>query len=844
MRDLGSVCLRCQLRLLVAPAARPRTAPPRQTLRYNSTKTAPDDIRPRHNHAAPSPHPGNPRPRPSPNLAATAAERRANAVAMFKSIVGAPAMERPKRNIEDTSDGIELVRDVSKMQAMLGREDMQTIDAYNFFKETIYPKIQKLGADVSETITEEIGTILLHKLAKDKVEDFDVGNLPTVTHLTNIMIELNVLSPAKWGRLMLSLAEHICRHDVSYECYDSIKSFENAMAHREDLIRDLLGAWCSFTAHRPVEGPDDGEYGGLEARSYRKPDLIKAFHKIFRQYDQGKLPRVAWAAYATFRMMQDPINLNRSTEIAAAPFMKLMKRILYLTVPPLPKHYQEEISPYPELFHYLLRRSGIEDSGSRPARPLGQLRHDRLHEQLAQALKIRNVTAARKVWGEFWGRNEVPNPVQVKELTEHRALFDFFILAYMTMRRPSLAIEVWDKMDSIGIKPTIETWNSMMHGCAVTKNPDGIKAVWQKLITSDVKLDTAIWTARISGLFKSGDPDGALRALNEMAIVWNQRGKPEMANIAVKPSIEPVNAALAGLFRLQRDEDARRVLTWAASHNIKPDIFTFNTLLGPLLRRGDHAGVDGILSTMRSLKIDPDVTTFTVMLEGTLARVGSRDPAEQVAIVQRIMNEMKAAGIEANMITYAKMIYILLNEGDASDRAVQAVLAHIWSTGQELTSHIYTILVDHYFTHDPPDIGAVTSLIEKRQMKTNRIIDRIFWERVIRGYSSNGEVHRALDIFQNVVLPRGITRITFDTLHEFLSGLRDIQAWDAAEELVDYASAIPADDLDEKARGGQFPVRDEWLRSYRHRFWHLAYHMGLLKGEVAVRFRTAQSRVN
>ncbi|KAK3997366.1 glutathione S-transferase [Cladorrhinum sp. PSN332] len=949
MRDLGSVCLRCQLRLLIAPGARPRAARPRQQqLRYNSTRTAPDDIRPRHNHASPSsPHrTGDPRLAPGLGLssaaAAAAAERRANAVAMFKSIVGAPAMERPKRNIEDTSDGIELVKLVSKMQSILGRENPQTIDAYNFFDENIYPMIQKLGADVSKHITESIGTVLLSKLAKEKVGDFDIGNLPTVTRLTDIMIDLNVLRPAIWGKLILELAQHICRQEVSPDHFDSIKSYENAMAHRNHLLRDLLGAWRSFAAHRPAErkpAETDGE--ATQATPLRKQNLVEAFSEAFHQYTLGTLPRPTWAAYATFRMMQDPINVNRSTEKAAAPFLHMMKQMVHRTVAPTHSKYEKELSSYPDLLCYLHKRSGISRTGesnpnyTNPTKPMsadhtdtirstdsikpadnikttvesiapvdninpaptikstasttatdstkpadstaqpirvlstdhtdnsrkkntrihnnsgiksgrlsGQSTRDKLQQQLSQALKHRSVTGARKVWAEFWGPDAVPDPARIEKLAKHVPMFDYFILAYMTMKQPHLAIEVWDKMGSIGVKPTIKTWNSMMQGCAVTKNPDGIRVVWEKLITSGMKLDTAIWTARVSGLINSGDPDAALRALNEMAIVWNQRGKPEMANIAVQPSIEPVNAALAGLFRLNRDDSARRVLSWAASHNIKPDIVTFNTLLRPLLRRGDHQGVDGILATMRGLKMDPDIATFTVMIEGTLAHDGTRDPAEQVKIVNRIITEMNAAGIDANMITYATMIQTLLQGSDGGEKAVLAVLAHIWNSGQELSSHIYTMLAEYYLTRDPPDIEAVTRLIEKRNLKVNRNIDRVFWERVIKGYCVNGEIHRALDIFQNVVVPTGITRMTHDTLYEFLWGLQEIQAWDAAQDLVNYVSFLPEDGFTEVTGGGHFPVRDDPLRAYRHRFWHLANRMGLVRGQAAVKYRTAMSRMD
>ncbi|KAK4230794.1 hypothetical protein QBC38DRAFT_467881 [Podospora fimiseda] len=946
MRDLGSVCLRCQLKLLVAPGARRRAARPRQQpLRYNSTRTVADDIRPRHNHVYPSSRSTNPRPAPgsgpSPPPTApptvSAAERRHKAVEMFKSIVG-PAAEPPKRPVEATVDHIELVGRVSQLQSMIGRKDVTNMEAFNFFNEMIYPKIQKLGAETSQTIVGGIGVILLTKLCKEKKQDFDKGELPSLTRLTEIMIELNVLnvtSLPKWGMLIFELAQHICRLDVYPDRYDSIKSYDNAMAHRQNLLQDLLGAWALFAAQKPPEvvpepvgdgdvnetmqqrprhfrnfiDADDG--GEIMRDPNRRGTLVDVFTETFHQYSPGTMTRISCAAYVTYRMMQDPVNLNPSTEQSAAPFLKVMKEIIPRALPPLPKWYEAELSEYPDLLRYLHRRSGIgspskvdgrqtsrpdrtntfqpgksikfensinrakgfapkpvdsnQDADARPqqraannlqdnntriqnhsgikaAHPLSQSESNRLHKQLGQAIKQRNISGASKLWAEFWGPKAVPDSPKIKQLQRHAEMFDYFILAFLTMKQPRLAIEVWDKMETIGLKPTIKTWNSMMQGCVVTKSPDGIRTVWDKLTKSGIKLDTPIWTARISGLVNSGDPDGALRALNEMALMWNQRSKPEMVQIAVQPSIEPVNAALSGLFRLGRDEEARRVLNWAGSYHIKPDIVTFNVLLRPLIRRGDHQGVESVLETMRASKINPDVTTFTVMMEGTLANDGTREPAEQVQIVNRIISEMNAAGIDANMMTYASMVQILLNEGN--EKAVQAVLAHIWHNGMELSSHIYTMLVNYYFSRDPPDVEAVNNLIERRNLKQNRKIDRVFWERVIKGYSIHGEIHRAMDIYQNVVIPMGVTRITFDTLHEFLWGLQDIEAWDVAQEVVDHVSALPEDEFHEMMESRKhFPLtlREEALRAYRHRFWHLANRLGMLKGKAAEKFREAIS---
>ncbi|KAK3942443.1 hypothetical protein QBC46DRAFT_380256 [Diplogelasinospora grovesii] len=902
MSELSKVCLRCRARILAASRVQQTSW---QQPRNSSYSTAAGDVGPQHDDQQ-SIRAATPAPtadagwklRKIKTNNATRPRRAAfadssSSLAIFKNIVGeqqsrdVAASESTAATSPSTGQmaNLGLMKDVAKMQEILGRDgDAGVTAAYGFFETNIYPQISQAGSEVPQILIDQLSAVLFRRLLIKKAESFDSPELPTVTRISEIMLELGLLKPPNWAILMIQLLQHICRVSTFPTDYTSIESYENAMGRRDALLHDLLGAWKVFTVPRftalrvgdaakaAKQGLYPSGYPRAHSSSDRWPGPQRAFAALFPQYTHLVLHRPTWAAIATYALLTDPVNRNQSVLEKATPFLRMMGQVLFASPRPKRNELKTVFGPYPDLHDYCLSRwpaviavlsnrmAALDPrSFTRPPRSV-----DNIYRQFDQALKRGNLEAMKKAWQEFWGMDDVPDEARVKELlAENVELFDQFIMAYMGLKQPELAIDVWNRMQRIGVKPTIKTWNSMIDGCTRAKNPHGIKTVWQRLVASGIELDTTVWTARISGLIRAGDPEAGLAALNEMAKIWedSRKGQGNSFVIAVKPTIEPVNAALSGLLRLNRMSTAKTVLGWAARQGIAPDIYTFNTLLRPMVRKGQHDEVDKIFQMMRDMGIEADAATFTILLEGALADVGAESPERQVQIVTKFIRDMEAAGVKANMQTYAKMIYVLLQEGgDNAEAAVKAVLAHIWSNaGLELTSHIYTMLAEHYFSRDPPDTVAVTSLIESRNLHDNRDIDRIFWERVIKGYSQAGETDRALHIYNRIFAPSnagaGGTIITFSTLYELLFALVRADKMEEAAKLVKSARNI----MDATAGGGgggggppeQIPegaaargVIDADIKTgrfWKHRFWHLADRYGLLQEDLVAPFHAANT---
>jgi len=769
-----------------------------------------------------------------------------------------------------------LTKDAGRVKTSLEHHSPEA--AYAIFEEIITPKV--IGKKPDEAV-KHICQDLLSRMAIKKASFPESTGSLTLTRITQAMMDIRGFDPSGWARATMLLLQHICQTSTAPGDYGSIESYDYAMAQRDSTLRDILGAWALVSKQAIFrntdtkannDGSDAVAQSSAQSPSPANPrppkrqqfkvqsGLRGAIGDMFPQYAEASVV-LSWVLFATHTLVTDPTNYNRTTKEEAAPFLKIANHLLSTGGRPGLNSYEFALRQYPDLRNYLQQRRESEGGAMGNISRKGHAIHntnkkvkaDVVHRKIGQAYKTRNLKLLKEVWADYWGDSPAPPSAEVQEeLRKSPELFDYFVLAFMALRQPNIAITVWDSMTQIGVQPTIKTWTSMMLGCTKANNPAGIKLVWERLIASGTKLDTAVWTARISGLVSSGDPDAGIQALNEMASIWRERGQPENALIAVKPTVEPVNAIVAGLIRLNRQPDVYSVLAWASRQGIDPDVYTFNTLLRPLVREGQTEEVNKIFKMMEELKIEPDSATFTILMDGALSDVGTLSPEEQTAAVNRIIAKMQATGVRINMQMYAKIIYILLQEGNNAAEPVKAVLAHIWGNGQELSSSIYTMLAEHYFSQDPPNPDAVTALIESRRLHSQPSIDRVFWERVIKGYCQVGDVDRALGHFERVSNSGGI--IIFSTLHVLLETLLQMGRVEEARSVVDKALRIReamADGQTEEEEQQQQLLRyanrrearaDEARRPnrfWKHRFWHLAYRNGLIDDDAMAKMEAA-----
>ncbi|KAI1761711.1 hypothetical protein GGR53DRAFT_522149 [Hypoxylon sp. FL1150] len=675
--------------------------------------------------------------------------------ALFQQIVreqtaakDAPPNTAPINPILDLA----LVHAIGKLERMVEKGDSM-VDAYAYLKSDIYPMLREPDVTIPRVFYRTFSR-LMEAIVTAKKGAIRSPTLPTVAEIFRDYDHIGEMKPQRWAMLVGELVKSIVEMEPPTAEQESVTA-EEALTSRDTMLLDLVESWKILSLPRVVPATPDNEvtdgfwFPLVDKASLKKfsdkGNFPAALSSLFPQYQPNQLSApVAVLAIATYALLLDPKRSNPAARQAATRFIAKIADLI-----------MEVINTFPALETYLRHKlesmaeqnahTQTGESLSLPNSPT--INAISIGGRLRQAFTLtRNIGEVDILWQKFIGSTKNIPPERVAELQKHAGLFDSFIQARMALNQPGKAIEALDTLRRVGLRPTLRTWNVMLDGCKKASNVNGIKNVWAKVAGSGMKLDVKIWTTRVSGLIESGDIQGGIQALQEMARLWKQSSKDEKTT-AVKPTVEPVNAALGGLIRQNQVSVAESLLVWAGQQGIEPDVFTYNTLLRRFIRDGREKDVRRVFDVMAQKGVRANEATFTVVLDEAFSKIAPEDIEEQALTVTRVIGDMQAAGLEVNLQTYGKMIYNLLRLGDSARAAVKAVLAHLWAQGLELSPHIYTMIVEHYFARDTPDLDAVESLLQRRRLLDYDDMDATFYDRVIKGYALAGQPTRALEIY-------------------------------------------------------------------------------------------------
>ncbi|KAK7952534.1 uncharacterized protein PG986_008262 [Apiospora aurea] len=727
-----------------------------------------------------------------------------------------------------------LVSDIARLESMVD-SDLSVSRAYSVLKTKLYPAIRQEGVTIPQIFFPVVSKLML-KMINVKNKNMSATDLPPVAEIFRVCLDVGEIDPRLWSKLVEKLVEGLCEMSVSPADYPSIEAFEKHLATRDEMLTDLVESWkvLSLPKHAMVNPMDkendiiDGFwFPRLEKSSaYRLPgsgNFVSAFSSLFSQYDQTKLgPRVSTLAIATYALLLDRQRSNANVRQGAARFMAkiaYMISTVRLRSEKLGEYLSQSSAASPATARYIMEQwpniSESLDGGKEHTHPRGPASRNAaaghakpysphrvsIEKRLSRAYGTRHLAEVDRIWHDFIGKPADFTPERAAALREEQDIFNSFINTYMALNDPDKAIVVWNTLPRLGMKPTLKTWNVMLDGCRKARNLNGLKTVWSRLQASGLALDIPIWTTRVAGLIDCGDPKGAIEALEELVKRWHLGQKGQQGD-ALKLAIEPVNAAMAGLVRLDKLKAAQSLLSWSSRQGI----------------------LKGLLETMKTLGINADAATFTVVLDGTLANVPLNDYQSQAEVVRSVFETMEGAGLRSNLHTYGKMIYLLLRSGDRAQESVKIVLSHLWSQGYELSPHIYTMLVEHYFARQPPDLDAVNGLLLRRRLLDYDDMDRVFYDRVIKGYAHVGELGTALDIYRK--LHAAGFMVELETQFDLLRALLRTGTAQGEHEARQLVEGTMARFKELHAEDWQSP---QHARFWGHAFWHLAVRSGVLQ---------------
>lgn len=708
------------------------------------------------------------------------------------------------------------------------------------------------------------GTFLMSRVVEAKLKDLDNERLPSISRCMQVFHELDNLSLTKCADAIMSLILAVDAIGKVEKNNTGAEARKKALEKKQVLLHDIVDSWIVYHRHCLAPNKTAFRFPNINKQllnTYGESnDLLRALGLMFpRRYlvNSKVLPAVA---IASFVILTDPHHTSLDIQQKAKPLLQPLGQIL-ATVFVRQETLRYLINSYPDVLKYVLRRwksvvtqlrqtndpyvvEGTETIAKNPSSSTV------IQNQVTAALKMGDVEAIESAWRQLWGTEVRPDGDRTRELKGNQELFHYFITAFTAFHRPQRSVDVWDSMVSIGIKPTLKTWTALIEGCRRSKNAIGLENVWKKLIATGAELDDAVWSARIVGLVDCRQPEAGLRALDEMLRLSKLKpDDPAVAKLTRK--IVSVNAAVAALIRINAMSAATKVLAWASENGIEPDLTTYNTLLRPMVQQGNAEQVDCLLKMMKEQDVQPDAATFTVLLDGLIGSTKDDSPDEQVQMVTRLFSDMEAAGVQANMETFARMMHLLLcaPEGDSS-AAVDAIRGFIRKKGLKASPYIYTILTEHYFSQTPPNLKAIDDLMKEGGYMLEdgslqlvvlehgrRGLDRVFWERMIKGYATVGEVDQAYRLFGQI--SNLGSALTMDTLEILLRALVGARRFDEARRTVEIVVLHrQRSDVYGTANTGAFAEADGGEgarirgRHWRHGFWAFAMECGFVSMEA------------
>lgn len=763
----------------------------------------------------------------------------ARSIDVFQKAVNRYAHQNsPAVKDQNRSPGqIDFFNNLERFTSMMKNESLER--CFEFFLDRLWRKTDYRRI----TALKNHGTELLRKVAEEKAKDIYNAKWPSFAQIVRMQQDMGALNVTKMADMVLGFIENIIASS-SPQREDSAndEAYQKYLARKDELLEDLVDTWIVFSLNGL--NSDSSYFSTPQEAQFRLPpinetqlqgfaendDVWSAMGLIFAQPIQPTEKNLYAAALASFVLLVDPAHSSPSIRHKAQPFLVSVGRVLSAVKI---KHaaLTELFKLHPTVFWFVMESwTSLISQLYRPfstPRPVastlatrissgqvGTAIADRsLQQGISNALLMGNANSLERIWLQFWGEGDMPDEERINQMLRQPALFNSFIAAFTALHRPQRALDVWSAMTRIGIKATLKTWTSMIQGFRKARNPVALEGVWKKLIASGAQLDEKIWRARISGLMECREPEAGLQALKELA---NQSKRPG----GVPLTIGAVNAVITGLLRLSNLSAAKDVLQWASRYGLSPDIVTYNLFLRPLLRDGQTAQAQDLLQLMRHQGIHPDAATFSTLLDGVIVAIRDQTPEQKMSTIMSLLDSMTNADVKVTVDILGRLIHLLLSEGQHTQHHTQgivgAVLKYAELKGLRLSRHIYTMLVNYYFLQDPPAIEEVNNLLMDPNgllLAATGDLDRVFWERVIRGFASSGKADLAWGLFQQV--HNLGTALTLDCLEEVL---RCIVGHGMMAEAGKLVATVANDRRTMQLQRGD----DAHARFWRHGFWGFA----------------------
>ncbi|KAM3529100.1 hypothetical protein MY4038_005566 [Beauveria bassiana] len=730
------------------------------------------------------------------------------------------------------------------LSTLVARRTEPVMTRLKTFEESIWPLLRPYGTDLPAPISH-----LLHEFIKDAcVDSIQNSRATACREIAQVADRVGMKQPHIPNVMALKL------------CHACVTS-KNTTAQRKFLAQSLLDLWMHVSQMQRLPEKDrplrlalpdkvdfkvalrasPGSRDGVPGDRIATPESF--LDALFPQFKDGRARDLMDGLLATLCLVSDPRFVTEHVQRDFAPLLELasifvnehsQQAELMLQQYPhqvshavaFPSEKFDELGVYirnqwPLLVQFLNNKKAAWRQGSAPADD-SKASLAQIHRRFRRAYEGRNKPGVSTIFAELHER-QASSPDLRSAIQSRPELMDFIIFITCALRLDYEYKTAVELMKELHIPLTLKTYTGMMHGWRLCKDFRKIDALWNQLQVANVRLDVPIWTERLAAYILKGKIGVCMTELAKLQADWNAavENKTVEESGAVQPSIEMVNACIKGTLEIS-PRSAKVLLSWAHNNGIKPDISTHNIILRHAFGTGPE-DVAWIMDLMEKNGIEPNQATFVILIEEMLSLTGPESPEAQVEAVDQVFAELSRSKFALNPELYAKALHAVASMANASNAAVDAVLAHLRHQNVRINPYMVTILIERSLQRDPHSFAPVEALLHKYDMADTSRGDQTLWERVIRAAAITGEPYVALRRFDELAAAgRPVTSLP--CLNELLRAL--LAEGDAANARRIVDSVLHNKMLAQMQRGGETDV-DE-ARFWKHHFWYLAKENNLL----------------
>lgn len=279
-----------------------------------------------------------------------------------------------------------------------------------------------------------------------------------------------------------------------------------------------------------------------------------------------------------------------------------------------------------------------------------------------------------------------------------------------------MAQDFFLQMKNEGIKPDIETWNSILHMCEGDLSESKL---WvEEMKKEGVKPNKDTWNSLISACSVDNDHESAENFLSQMR------------SSGIKPDIDTWNSMLN--VYVMNTEKAQKTFD-EMKKEVTPNVDSWNALIAAYVEKKKEK-VEEIYEKMKSAEVQPNADTWNIII--------SKYQSEEIlSSFRNLIEKMKADNVEPNGDTWNILIGTCCSEGFGKE--AETILTFLQEEGYQPDIRHWNAIIDCY-AQDGKEIETLKAFSNLRKQGLKP--DYYSWGSLVTLYTSLGDPVLAFDI--------------------------------------------------------------------------------------------------